>query len=311
MSSPDLLVIAQNHLSAGRGLDALNAAKRALQAAPNDGNAVYLMAVSLRQLNRMDEAEQLLNRLDQAMPGQPDILNMLGLTLRDQGRPNDARDKFDSGRKAAPLNHPIWGNLALLLQDRDPDAAINLYNEMIRRDPANIEHKAMLAAFYATRGESKLAARLADSVLNDNANHLTANSARAEAYLTDEKPGQARDCLVDLLPTAKGPPSNLALAWRRLARAHDKLDATGDAFAAWSRANAVQRSEWSERWEFYDGPRSRGSAQRLQNWFSATWMGPRRFFRSGFPDQVRHYLKTCWRLIPKSRRYKNKTPSCL
>jgi Tfp pilus assembly protein PilF len=291
MSSPDLLTIAQDHLGAGRGLDALNAAKRALQAAPNDGNAVYLMAASLRQLNRMDDAEQLLVRLNRAMPGQADILNMLGLTLRDQGRPVDARQTFEVGCKTAPPSHPVWGNLALLLQDRDPDAAINLYNKMIQLDPNNIEHKAMLAAFQVLQGETERAGSLADAVIKVKADHLTANSVRAEVCLAADKPETARKALVGLLPTAKGPSLNLALAWRRLARAHDALDATDDAFAAWSQANAIQRSEWSERWEDYDGPRSLGSAQRLEKWFADNnpaictepLEGPAPVFQVGFP----------------------------
>jgi tetratricopeptide (TPR) repeat protein len=307
MTAPDLMSAAQNHLNAGRGLDALNAAKRALQAAPNDGNAVYLMAASFRMLNRMDDAERLLNRLNQAMPQQPDILNMLGLTLRDQGRPDDARRTFDTGRRHAPARHPIWGNLALLLQDYDPDAAITLYQEMIRLDPGNIEPKAMLAAFYAVRGNVDETLALVDDVLAIDAHHLTANSARAEAMLLEKKPELARDCLRSILPSAEGPPLNLALAWRRLAKAHDALDETKDAFAAWTQANTVQRKEWSERWELYDGPRSVHSARRLSDWFTNNTptiskqrlQGPAPVFQVGFPRSGTTLLENMLAAHPK------------
>lgn len=287
-----LLQQAQAALNAGHAAAALQAARAAVQAHPNDANAHYLCAAALRMAGRSGDALAILDRLNRALPDQPDLLNMAGLCRRDMGDTAGAKRDFERATGLAPQHIPALGNLAGLLADTGPEAALAVYEKLGELQPQNPEPLALAASLCLTlRDLPRAKACLARAEAID-ADALVVRSAQAGLALAEGDAARARSRLDGYLTTVKGAPAQMTVAWGRLGEACHRLQDHRAAFEAWTQANRIQRQSWEVRFAGYEGPRSLASAQRLADWFAAhdpasvqpsRLTGPAPVFQVGFP----------------------------
>ena len=278
-------------LNAGNVQGALQSAQAAVKANPNDANAHYAMAAALRMAGRAGDALKILDTLVRNIPNQADLVNMAGLCRRDMGDTAGARRDFETALAIRGDHLPALGNLAVLVSETDPDAALALYEKLAELQPANPEPLAVAASLCLTMRDPARAKTLAGKAEAISPDAILVRSVRAGIDLAEDDPVSARARLETALPGAQGHPAQLSVAWGRLAEPCHKLKDHDAAFAAWSEANAIQRRSWDVRFTGYDGPRSLASAQRLADWFAENdpapvttgLKGPAPVFQVGFP----------------------------
>jgi len=287
-----LLQQARAALDAGNAQAALQAAQAAARANPNDANAHYLCAAALRMAGRSGDALAILDRLNRALPDQPDLINMAGLCRRDMGDTAGARRDFERAAKLAPQHIPALGNLAGLLAETGPDAALAVYEKLGALQPQNPEPPALAASLCLSLRDLPGAKAWLARAEAIEADALPVRSAQAGLALAEGDAARARARLDSFLQTAGGAPAPLAVAWGRLGEACHRLQDHRAAFEAWTQANRIQRQSWEVRFAGYEGPRSLASAQRLADWFAAhdpapaettRLTGPAPVFQVGFP----------------------------
>jgi len=287
-----LLQQAQAALNAGNATAALQASQAAVKANPNDANAHYLSACALRMAGQAGDALRILDFLNQRIANQPDLINMAGLCRRDMGDVEGARGDFERVIALAPQHIPALGNLAGVLSDAEPEAALAVYEKLGALQPQNPEPFALSASLCLTLRDVTRAGNYLVKAEAIDAEALLVHSTKAGLALAEGDPKMAHALLADYLGTINGAPAHMPLAWGRLGEACHKLEDYPAAFDAWSQANRIQRQSWDGRFEHYDGPRSLASAQRLANWFEdhdpafvdrAKLIGPAPVFQVGFP----------------------------
>jgi tetratricopeptide (TPR) repeat protein len=287
-----LLKQAQTALNAGNAAAALQATQAAVKANPNDANAHYLQACALRMAGRAGDALRILDFLNQRLPNQPDLINMAGLCRRDMGDVSGARRDFEQVIRLVPGHIPALGNLAGLLSDAEPEAALGIYEKLGALQPQNAEPFALaasLALSLRALGRAEAFAAKAEKIAPGA---VLTRSVLAGLDLARDDAAAARQRLAGHLAGRTAPPAQLAVAWGRLGEACHRLDDFPAAFDAWSNANRIQRQDWDVRFARYDGPRSLASATRLADWFEAhdpapvkatELEGPAPVFQVGFP----------------------------
>ena len=287
-----LLQTAQAALNAGDAAAALQASQAAVKANPNDANAHYLNACALRLSGRAGDALRILDFLNQRIASQPDLINMAGLCRRDMGDIAGARRDFERVMALAPQHVPALGNLAGLLTEIDPEAALGAYEKLATLQPQNPEPPALSASLCLTLRDHDRARDFLARAEAIDSDALLVRSAKAGLALAMGEAASARAGLDGFLQQATGAPAQLSVAWGRLGEACHKLDDFPAAFDAWTRANQIQRQSWDGRFAGYDGPRSQASAERLADWFSRhdpapvpgdQLTGPAPVFQVGFP----------------------------
>jgi uncharacterized protein (TIGR02466 family) len=118
--------------------EAIEAFRRALALAPEDGALWFDLGQALRDLGRLDEAItafQAARRLDSA-----DVYHQLGVTEQMAGRPDDALLSYRAALALDPRHAPSLTNMAALAQDAgDHTLAVALCRDAIAIDPANAD----------------------------------------------------------------------------------------------------------------------------------------------------------------------------
>ncbi len=212
------LDLALSHYESGDRAAARAAAEEVLNGAPNNADALHLLAVIAQDEHRQPDAEAFVRKALAVVPGQPLYLNTLGNGLLAQGRSIEAVTALEEAVKAAPgqadimfnlanaerqagryedavksyracialqANHlGAYNNLALLLKSfGDAETAITVLIEAVARAPASAETRFNLG----------------------NALHMTGNLSAAEA---------AYRKVIELAPTHADAHVNLGVVLR-------------------------------------------------------------------------------------------------
>jgi Flp pilus assembly protein TadD len=144
------------------GQAALVAATAVPESSPYYARARFSVALSLIQLNRLEDAFATLRTLADRTPS-PTLLNNLGvIQLRRPATPQTGRATyyFNQALKLDEDDPDYYFNLGYAYwAEKDPQAAIFWLRETVRRDPADGEAHAVLAAALQATGAAAEAAR--------------------------------------------------------------------------------------------------------------------------------------------------------
>ncbi|MGB3796403.1 MAG: sulfotransferase [Alteraurantiacibacter sp.] len=110
------LTLAQKSLQAGDFAHGLELAQRVLEAAPGEGEALYMAAVALRYLKRPQEAGDMLARLHAAMPEFGRAWQEAGHLARAQGNASAAIAAYQRATRFNPALDASWRALVELQQ---------------------------------------------------------------------------------------------------------------------------------------------------------------------------------------------------
>jgi Flp pilus assembly protein TadD len=120
----------------GNALEAVNLLTKALAIAPNHPEACYNLGVALRDLGRLAEAAQSYREALRLRPDYPEAHNNLGVALRDLGRPAEAEESYRVALHLRPDYPKAHYNLGVALRDLGrPAEAEASYREALRLWP--------------------------------------------------------------------------------------------------------------------------------------------------------------------------------
>jgi len=114
------------------------------------------LAVTYRQINRPEQAEQHLKKALELIPGHPVASNEYGLLLRKAGRFAESRQIYEKSLAAYPEYHPIHKNLGILcdLYLKDWACAVEHYEIYGKAMPKDGQVKLWLADLQTRLGSS-------------------------------------------------------------------------------------------------------------------------------------------------------------
>jgi len=126
--------------SAGNLKGALEQYEVALRSDPDNPELLFLKALMLRKLERLDEAISAYKTALRLAPSHPVLLNNYANALKDAGRFSEALDCFDQALNAAPHEYLLHFNRANLLADnRHFEAAAAGYEAALRLAPERVD----------------------------------------------------------------------------------------------------------------------------------------------------------------------------
>jgi tetratricopeptide (TPR) repeat protein len=106
------VALAANHLAAGRYDDAVDVLREAVQANPNNVNAMrYLAGAYFSKKKNLEDAEALLRRATQIAPDFVAAWLLLGPVLMERNKHLDAIDAFKKSTELAPDDADAWAGL--------------------------------------------------------------------------------------------------------------------------------------------------------------------------------------------------------
>ena len=142
---------------ANRLSDALNKARQARSLFPSHPQCWLTEAFVLIDMNRTDQAIQLLSRFqsrNKNNEGNVEILNCEGLALLKQRRFNDAISSFRKSLRLSPSDSGLWNNLGMTYGSQgNHKAEILSYQNAIRHNPADPGSHVNLAMAYLAQGD--------------------------------------------------------------------------------------------------------------------------------------------------------------
>ncbi len=156
------------HLSHGRILmrcgnpaAAVKAFQESAHLDPGDPRIPKHLVLALIECRRIPEAEAAARGALDKWPASAELLDALGMVLMAQGRPDEARAALERAREAAPDYPDVYGNLAILHEQRNHlDTALEVVNQGLKRWPAHRTLRFIRARCLRRRGqytEAKLA----------------------------------------------------------------------------------------------------------------------------------------------------------
>ncbi|MGE0741444.1 MAG: sulfotransferase [Hyphomonadaceae bacterium] len=207
---------------------------------PLDPNANQLLGLVALEQNDPATAKRHLERANQAAPGQPAILNSLGVALNRCGDTDAARAMFLRAGEGGLIDG--WRNLGNLEERAlNYDASISAYQRALRIAPNDPASHGALAQAYERRHDVTQARKHADKALAGDPSNENARLALAHVLLR-EKDFAGVEALA--APVAqRGLLTNQSLAWGVIGEARDRLDDARGAFAAFTAANRILRSQ--------------------------------------------------------------------
>lgn len=127
--------------------EAETAARALLERLPEAAETTFLLAYSVHQQGRLEEAIGHYELALRYAPSHPSALNNLGSILRQLGRPEDALLRFRQATEADPHKSWIWSNLSGLLEEMArPAEALEALKRAINLAPEDASLQDRLAA---------------------------------------------------------------------------------------------------------------------------------------------------------------------
>ena len=206
-----------------------------------------LRAVSRERRGRLGEA---IEDFQSALAMTPDdfaALSALGSCLARSGRIAEALTALDASIALNGGYAPSHCNRGWALETSgDRGGARAAYERAIAIDPDNLQALGGLAAIAAQSGQSAVARDYAQRALKRAPRDAAAAIALAMAEVFDGEAASAEARLRPLLDDLALPPHERGVALTVLGDALDRLDRTGEAFAAYASANAALSGLYGE-----------------------------------------------------------------
>jgi predicted O-linked N-acetylglucosamine transferase (SPINDLY family) len=145
------MAVALKHL--GRLAEAEICCREAMRLAPDYAEGQNTLGDTLTALGRFAEAEAIYREAVRLAPQYAEAYNNLGIVLLSLGRPEEAEDCCRHALRLKPHNPAAFNNLgAILLARGRPEGAETCYREALRLDPANARAHSNLATLLLALG---------------------------------------------------------------------------------------------------------------------------------------------------------------
>jgi tetratricopeptide (TPR) repeat protein len=164
-------------LSAGRAAEAKSLVQEALASGRQDAGdpiLMYLLAESQRQLNELDAAQAVAEKLIAANPDDVRALHVMSLILQDKGDLKGAERTLRDLIRRDPIDANALNSLGYLLAERGErlDEAVELVERALKIEPGNPSYLDSLGWAYFQQGRLELA----DGPLTEAADKLKTSS---------------------------------------------------------------------------------------------------------------------------------------
>jgi tetratricopeptide (TPR) repeat protein len=230
--------LGEAQLQAGRLELAEQAFRRLWELAPQEPDARYWLAVTLRRRGQADQARRLLEGNLKRFPTHTKSLGQL-LELIEQSNGTNAAKAYAISYGAQHPESPEIANLEgdWLLGRRDAEHALAAYRRALDSHPSFLPAVSALSRFYARHARGSLAQSVIDAALNHDAKDLRLFLLAASVAMDLRHPDQARQYCERALELYPGHP--LALASLAIVQAEGLRDvAQGKQLAAGAYAAA-------------------------------------------------------------------------
>ncbi|MCE9523817.1 MAG: sulfotransferase [Alphaproteobacteria bacterium] len=235
-----------------------------------DANSLMILGVIRFEGGDPAGAIDYLERARDLMPTHIHVLVNLGAAYRAVGRLHEARIALEAAlqvdRRFA-IAHNNLGNVLLDIGDRA--AAKKEYERAVVAQPNYAEPIAGLARIAEEEHRLEDARRLSERALGLTPQNVSARLTRARVELRDGDASNAAAALENLLRDGSPTATNRVIGEGYLGEAYDKLGRFDEAFAAFSRANAIQFSQHKQAFENDRGPLSPDTVRRLDTFVAA------------------------------------------
>lgn len=254
--------------AAGEAARAERLARAALEAQPDEPNALQIVAAVCLRDGRVGEAVERLRAACAAAPDRAPILNALGVALRRAGDLDGARRAY--ARAGALGLADAWRNLGSIERSEAAiDAAIAAYEKALALQPSSASAHANLAQLYEGRHRLDRARAHAEKALALDPGHEMALLAMGQVLLRERDWAGVEALLAPLGRNETATPVNRAIAIGLVGEALDRLDRTEEAFAAFAASNALLRPLHGAAAQATDSPFHPATVQRLSRFIES------------------------------------------
>ena len=172
--------------------DAIDDFERALRMDPKLFGAEALVATNHLKAGNADEALKAAQRFQQGAPNNPDGYTLAGLAQVMKKQYADAKISFNKALSIQPGNHNASQSLAsLALMDGNRGQARRLLQDSVQKSPGHIPTILRLADMYWQDGQAKQAEATLSDGLKKNPAALNLRLALGNLYLAQRKPAMA------------------------------------------------------------------------------------------------------------------------
>ena len=149
---PNFLNLADLYRLTGRDADGEALLKRALEFAPDSGDARYALGLLMVRLDRLNEAVEQLHLATQLAPEQPHYIYVYAVAVQTSGDLSGAIMVLDEGLSRFPEDRELLVGAAAFSRDlNDLDRAIAYVRRLVALDPNDAEAVAFLRALESQR----------------------------------------------------------------------------------------------------------------------------------------------------------------
>lgn len=151
----DRIAAAEAAFKAGRFEEGIALTEALLTDEPKSGNQLYRNFASLLfRRGRYEASARWAQAGADVYPRDGELWNVLGVSLRRLDRPQEALRALNTGIKAQPKNEALWQNKGNVLNDlKDGPGAIAVFSRLVRQAPTNPEFQRCLGRAYANAGD--------------------------------------------------------------------------------------------------------------------------------------------------------------
>ena len=216
--------------SAGDYSGALADATEARRAAPSSLPAVLLLARVYAHADKVDEAEKILDSLDEASKRQPEVIALRRSLTKDCSNSTNAdRAATEELLKQQPNKAALLSCLGAALRTVDPARSLELYRQAADVEPTNIRYATGYAAALVQARRFPEAVIILRRILANDPSNLTARSNLATALYELKQYG---DAITEFKRLLEAKPDTV-VAYFFIATAHDFLGEYPEALAAY------------------------------------------------------------------------------
>jgi tetratricopeptide (TPR) repeat protein len=149
---PNFLNLADLYRLTGRDVDGEALLQKALEFAPDSGDARYALGLLMVRLDRLDEAVEQLRLATQLAPEQPHYIYVHAVAVQTAGDLPGAIMLLDEGLSRYPADRELLVGAAAFSRDlNDLDRAIGYLRRLVALDPNDAETVAFLRALESQR----------------------------------------------------------------------------------------------------------------------------------------------------------------